>query len=96
MKVELTLLRNVSEAVLMGATGSPDQFAQRLGISRRFLYVVLSYLKTEFDAPIAYSRSRETFYYTKEWEFYIGDLTRLRKEFIKGVLMGQEFLKLVE
>ena len=85
MKVELKLLKELYEAVLSGATGCPDQLAERLGISRRFLYVVISYMKTEFDAPIAYSRTRETFYYTEEWEFYVGDLIPIRKEFIKDV-----------
>ncbi|TKC60295.1 hypothetical protein FBD94_15430 [Pedobacter hiemivivus] len=86
MKVDLTLLKRIHECILKETTGSPDFMAEKLGISKRFLHVILDYLKSEFDAPIAYSRLRETYYYTEEWEFYIGDLKRIKSELIKGVL----------
>lgn len=86
MKVDLTLLRKIHECICHESTGCPDYMAKKFGISKRFLHVILDYLKTEFDAPIAYSRLRETYYYKKEWEFYIGDLRRIRSELIKGVL----------
>lgn len=86
MKVDLALLKRLHECILKEATGSPDCMAEKFGISKRFLHVILDYLKTEFDAPIAYSRLNETYYYTEEWEFYIGDLKRIKSELIKGVL----------
>lgn len=86
MKVDITLLKKVHGSISKGSTGSPDFMANRLGISKRFLHVILDYFKKEFDAPIAYSRVNETYYYTEEWEFYIGDLKRIKSELIKGVL----------
>lgn len=86
MKIDLTLLKRIHESISTGATGSPDDFADKFHISKRFLHNILEYLKTEFDAPIAYSRTKGTYYYTQEWEFYIGDLRRIKAELIKGVL----------
>lgn len=45
-------------------TGKPEMLADRLGISRASLYKLVDELKS-YDAPIDYSRRRETFFYTK-------------------------------
>lgn len=76
----------IHECIQRETTGSPEYMARKFGISKRFLHNILEYLRKEFDAPIAYSRLRETYYYTEEWEFYIGDLKRIRAELIKGVM----------
>ena len=86
MKVDLALLERIQENILRGATGCPEHMAKKLGISKRQLHYYIKYLKTKFDSPIAYSRPRETFYYTGDWEFYVGNLTRIKSELIKGVL----------
>ena len=86
MKVDLTLLKRIHESISMQATGNPHYMAKKFDISKRFLHMIIDYLKKEFDAPIAYSRLRETYYYTEEWEFYIGDLKRIKSDLIKGVL----------
>lgn len=86
MKIDLTLLKRIHESIAREATGCPDYMAKKFDISKRLLYTLLDYLKTEFNAPIAYSRLKETYYYTEEWELYIGDLKRIKSELIKGVL----------
>jgi len=70
----------------MGRTGTPDFMSRELGISKRFLHEMLSYLKSEFDAPIIYSRTGQTYYYSEEWEFYIGDLTQIKSQLVKAIL----------
>lgn len=47
-------------------TGNPDTLSKRLGIARATLYRIIDELKS-YDAPIDYSRSKESFYYTKEF-----------------------------
>jgi len=49
-----------------GATGNPEMLAKRLGISRASLYNLLEELKS-IKAPITYSRTHESFLYTKEF-----------------------------
>lgn len=51
-------------------TGNPEFLSKRLGISRATLYNIIDELKS-MDAPINYSRSRETFFYTKYFELDI-------------------------
>lgn len=60
-------------------TGRPDKFAQRLGISKRQLYNILEMLK-DFDAPIKYDRTRETFFYNGDFELDIQFSMRILTE----------------
>jgi predicted DNA-binding transcriptional regulator YafY len=48
-------------------TGTPDEFARRLGICRKTLYNMIDELKS-YNAPIRYSKKKESFYYLKEFE----------------------------
>lgn len=90
MRVDLMLLKKIHVNILKGTTGRPDSMAKRLGISKRCLYDNMTYLKTAFDAPIAYSRSRKTFYYKVVWEFYVGNITPLKAELLKEILEAIE------
>ena len=87
MKVDLILLNKICKCISTNMTGNPDCMAEKLGISRRFLYLNIDYLKSEFNAPIAYSRSRETFFLTEKWDFYVGDLNVVKAKIIKEVLV---------
>ena len=53
------------------ATGTPVEFAHKLDISESHLYQLLGVLK-RIDGPIAYSRSRKTYYYTHPVVFKLG------------------------
>lgn len=52
------------------ATGTPDEFAKRLHISRRLLYYLLDELK-DVGAEIEYNHRKSTFYYANDFEFNI-------------------------
>src|SRR5690606_4051795 len=86
MKVDLTLLKRIHESISREATGRPDNMAKKLDISKRFLHAMIDFLKQELGAPIAYSRMRETYYYTEEWDFFIGNLSRIKADLIKAFL----------
>jgi Predicted transcriptional regulator len=45
-------------------TGTPEQLAKRMGISRATLYNQINELKS-YNLPIAYSRSLQSFYYSQ-------------------------------
>jgi biotin operon repressor len=51
-------------------TGSPNEFAGRLGVSRTSLYELIDELRSR-GAPILYSKSSKTFYYNKPFEISI-------------------------
>lgn len=86
MKIDVTLLKRIHEAICLGNTGCPDSWAKKLGISRRFLFEIIEYLKLEFQAPIMYSRLRKTYHYTEDWDFYVGNLNKIKEELIRRVL----------
>lgn len=66
-------------------TGNPELLSKRLGVSRATLYNILDELKS-YNAPIAYSRANDSFFYTKPYELdmyckieLIDDEVELRK-----------------
>ncbi len=60
----------IHKLVEQECTGTPEEFARRLGISRTRLYEIMDDLKLE-GAPIAYSRSTRTFYYEEPFHIEI-------------------------
>lgn len=51
-------------------TGTPESLSKQLGMSRATLYNIIDELKL-MDAPINYSRIKESFYYTKCFDLNI-------------------------
>ncbi len=70
LAVELQHMRDINYMILHHATGTPEQFAQKLNLSRRQLYYMIEYLN-DLGAPIKYSRKSETFYYADRFDFEI-------------------------
>jgi len=56
------------------ATGTPDEFAALLKISRRHLYDIIEEFKIQ-GAKIKYSRTLHTFFYEEEFTVKINTLT---------------------
>jgi hypothetical protein len=71
----LERIERIHTMVSQESTGSPIEFASRLGISRTRLYEIMDDLKLE-GAPILYSKSCKTFYY--EEPFHISVSFELR------------------
>lgn len=55
-------LRKIDTLISMMATGTPQQFAEKIGVRRSTLYQNLKELKS-LGIDIKYSSSRQTFYY---------------------------------
>ena len=51
-------------------TGTPDEFAQQLGVSRTSLYELIDELRSR-GAPIAYSKSAKTFFYRQPYDISV-------------------------
>jgi len=54
------------------ATGTPQQFAGKVGLSRRSLFLWIEQLRDDFNFPIAYDPDRKSYFYTNEGEFLFG------------------------
>ena len=72
MKVfeQIQQLQRIHQLIAAGQTGSPKEFAQKLGISSRRLYDILDELKNR-GAPIAYSISDKSYFYNKDFQLDI-------------------------
>lgn len=66
----ITRIQNIDRLIRIKGTGTPDEFAERLGVSRRCLYDCLNKMKRG-GAPIRYDHYRSTFYYAEEGCFKI-------------------------
>ena len=51
-------------------TGTPEEFADQLGVSRTSLYELIDELRSR-GAPIAYSKSSKTFFYRQPYDIAI-------------------------
>jgi predicted DNA-binding transcriptional regulator YafY len=70
MKRYLNLLLKLDLFIRQKGTGVPRDFARKLGISERSLYEYLKVLK-DLGAPIKWSRSEQSYYYSVEGKFQI-------------------------
>lgn len=65
---QLDRLKRMNDLIKAEKTGTPGEFSQDLGISDSQLYNLIEDLKIK-GAPIKYSRSRRTYFYSEEFEF---------------------------
>ncbi|GHT52884.1 hypothetical protein AGMMS49982_14330 [Bacteroidia bacterium] len=64
---QMEQLERIHKAIGASHTGSSASFAEKLGISKRRLHEIIDEMKSR-GAPIAYSRTAETYYYTQAVE----------------------------
>ena len=93
----MSLLRNVERVqqihrmIKFKRTGTPEEFAGKLGLSVSTMYGIIKELKT-LGAPIGYCRFRRSFLYTQPVEFTIGFVgpTRLEHTELAAVSGGAD------
>jgi predicted DNA-binding transcriptional regulator YafY len=64
---QVQLLKRLDYLIRLKATGRPEELASRLGVSRASVYRYIEDLKS-MDAPVAYCRLRQSFYYEEAYE----------------------------
>jgi len=68
---QIEVIEQIDQLVRLQATGSPESFATRLGISKTKLYRVIGIMKT-LNAPIEYNYNLESFVYEESVAFSFG------------------------
>jgi predicted DNA-binding transcriptional regulator YafY len=66
----LDRIRRMHSMVQRNATGTPDECARQLGVSRTTLYELIDELRLR-GAPIVYSKSAHTYYYNRPFDITI-------------------------
>jgi hypothetical protein len=62
-------IERIDQLIRLRATGRPSELAKKLGVSESQLYEVLNIMKDEFGVSIMYSRTLQSYYYTKDIKF---------------------------
>ncbi|MEL7375595.1 MAG: helix-turn-helix domain-containing protein [Bacteroidota bacterium] len=70
----LLLMDRMDRMIRLKATGTPQTFAEKMGISRTTIYRAIEDLK-DFGAPVTYCRRTESFMYTDSFQL---DFNRIR------------------
>ena len=68
---KLERIKRIHDLIRFKRTGKPEQFARKIGLSRRALFNELKELKA-LGAPISYCNYRESYQYIHPVEFRIG------------------------
>ncbi len=71
----IELLERIDQMIRLQATGSPEELACRLGISKTKLYRIINLMK-ELNAPVEYNFTIQSFVYAKAVGFKFGFFTR--------------------
>ena len=72
IKTYLDRLQLMNELIINGRTGTPEEFAKRLGVCRRSLYAYIALqedLMAEDNVKIIYNRRENAFQYDKQGKF---------------------------
>ena len=68
---QIELIERIDQLIRLKATGTPNNFARRLGISDSSLYRLIDTLK-EMGAPIEFSVISQSYIYSNEVNFMCG------------------------
>jgi len=85
---QMERLQRMNKLIKGECTGTPEEFADKLGISRRHLYSEIEYFK-DLGVEIGYSRSRRTFSFCNGHEIEIAYHVKVMpKEITKNINGG--------
>ena len=71
VKEQIELMERIDQLIRMQATGSPQEFANRLRISKTKLYRIIARMK-KLHAPIRYDPTIQSFIYETPVSFLCG------------------------
>lgn len=71
-------LDRIDKLIRMKATGGPKELARKIGLGESTLYEYLKLMK-EMGAPIEFSRTRNSYYYTADTTFHFGFVAKENK-----------------
>jgi predicted DNA-binding transcriptional regulator YafY len=93
---QIERLQLLNKLVREQRTGSPEELAERLGVSRRQMYVYLEYLN-DMGVDIQYSRRLNSFVFASQkqiridWRFEVLESAEVRKVLGGALSLGRSF-----
>ena len=89
---QLERLKRMNRLIKEERTGSPQEFAKRLGVSKSHLYRCIEEVR-ELGAPIRFCRTRQTYFYKNEFELKVSYSVQLISEQMTKKIAGGYHLK---
>jgi hypothetical protein len=86
MKIDINHYKKIDNLICLKATGSPDELARVVGLSRRQTLQILKDMKEHFSAPIKYNSSRKSYIYTEDGYFALGFQHSKKEKITQAVL----------
>ncbi|WP_103863398.1 hypothetical protein [Aquimarina sp. I32.4] len=68
---QVKLIERIDQLIRLEATGSPEEFATKIGVSKTKMYRMISIMK-ELGAPIEYAITLQSFVYAEVVGFKFG------------------------
>ena len=68
LEMDIRIIKRLHEFLLTEQSGTPNELADKLGISVRTVYNYTSYMKTELNAPIVFDTQKGNYCYNKVCE----------------------------
>lgn len=85
----LNRIKRLDALIRQKSTGTPKELAEKLGVSERWLYVLMDELKMELDCPIRYDRRRRSYVYEEAGKVVIGFTKEMEPWRLKKVSGGK-------
>lgn len=87
----LNRIERLDALIRQKRTGPPQELAEKLGISERWLYIFLDEFKTELNCPIRYDRRRRSYVYELPGKVRIGFVSEIGEQQLRKVSGGENF-----
>lgn len=86
LRTYMRRIRRLDALIRRKSTGPPEELAERLGISERWLYKFLQELKEELDCPISYDQYQQSYVYEENGQIMVGfkELSKKEKHQVSG------------
>lgn len=68
------LIKTLDSLINRRYSGNSNAYATKMGISRSAFFRLLCYIKTEFEAPVRYCKTKNCYEYCTEGTMYFGFL----------------------
>ncbi len=82
--MDLTKIERMDLLIRTNATGSPNDFARRMGMSSRSLFNYINFMRVRLGAPIEYSNTMQSYFYTDKGMIKLGWIADSNKLNVKN------------
>ncbi len=89
---QLERLKKMNRLIKEESTGTPSEFACRLGVSQSHLYRCIEEVR-DLGAPVSFCRTRQTYFYKNDFELKVSYSIQLISHQITKKIVGGYRLK---